>query len=209
MAPSEQFEPLPRGRHRLSSDEVRAAQRGRLLKAMTDVVAARGYPAATVADVLAGAGVSRQTFYENFRDKQDCFLAVLAESARLLEDRLAFDETGDEPVPERVQRLLDTYLTVMADNPDVARVFLVESYAAGPAAQAARVAVQERFAERVLGLLGAVPDRRGGADPAFTVRILTGGIASLVTAALVMAEPGRIRAAAPEMGRLVRDLISG
>jgi AcrR family transcriptional regulator len=42
---------------------------------MVGAVAAKGYAATTVADVLVRARVSRSAFYEQFRDKEDCFLA--------------------------------------------------------------------------------------------------------------------------------------
>src|SRR2546430_485761 len=53
-----------------------ASQRGRLVEAMAQVVAEKGYPATTVADVVERAGVSRRTFYEQFADKEACFLAA-------------------------------------------------------------------------------------------------------------------------------------
>src|SRR5438874_4109885 len=74
--PQDKFPTLPRGHHRLSRDEVGAAQRTRLLLAVVEVVAERGYAGATVGDVLRRARISRQTFYENFSNKEDCFLAA-------------------------------------------------------------------------------------------------------------------------------------
>src|SRR3954451_3272974 len=68
--------PLPRGPHGLERDVVLASQRGRMLGAMADAVARKTYAGTTVADVVAGAGVSRKTFYEHFRDKEECFLAA-------------------------------------------------------------------------------------------------------------------------------------
>src|SRR3954465_9903368 len=67
--------PLPRGPHGLERDVVLASQRGRMLGAMADAVARKTYAGTTVADGVAGAGVSRKTFYEHFRDKEECFLA--------------------------------------------------------------------------------------------------------------------------------------
>src|SRR3954449_13507932 len=49
---------LPRGRHRLTREEVTASQRGRMLQAMAAAVAEKGYTRMAVADVVAGAGVS-------------------------------------------------------------------------------------------------------------------------------------------------------
>src|SRR3954447_26019152 len=68
--------PLPRGPHGLERDVVLASQRGRLLSAMAAALAANTDGGTTVADVVAGAGVSRTTFNEHFRDKEDCFLAA-------------------------------------------------------------------------------------------------------------------------------------
>jgi AcrR family transcriptional regulator len=55
---------------------VISSQRDRLFEAMIAAVAEKGYGATTVADVIAGAGVSRATFYELFGDKEDCFIAA-------------------------------------------------------------------------------------------------------------------------------------
>src|SRR5438105_13490444 len=65
---------LPRGRHGLTRGAVVAHQRLRLLRAVPAAVRAKGYLALTVEDICAHAGVSRRTFYENFRDKEDCFI---------------------------------------------------------------------------------------------------------------------------------------
>ena len=64
---------LPRGRHALAPEQVLQDQRERLLAAVPGVVAERGYEAMTVADIVKRAAVSRNAFYRNFSDKQDCF----------------------------------------------------------------------------------------------------------------------------------------
>jgi AcrR family transcriptional regulator len=68
----------------------RSTQRERLLNAMCVIAADEGYAPASVARVIAYAGVSRRTFYEHFADKQDCFVALLA----LIHQRLAADVRG-------------------------------------------------------------------------------------------------------------------
>src|ERR1044072_9612789 len=64
---------LPRGRHALAPEEVVRDQRERLLAAVPGVVAKRGYEAMSVADLVKAAAGSRNAFYKNFKDKQDCF----------------------------------------------------------------------------------------------------------------------------------------
>jgi AcrR family transcriptional regulator len=111
------------------------SQRERLLSAVVRVVAIKGYEAASVADVLETAGVGRESFYELFRDKQDCFLAA---HDLLVEDLLskvtaAYKQPG--PWPEQVRTGLAAMLEWFAVDPSVARVTMVELAAVGPTSQ--------------------------------------------------------------------------
>ena len=47
-----------------------------MLVAMVQAVAETGYALVAVADVIDRAGVSRKTFYEQFANKDECFLAA-------------------------------------------------------------------------------------------------------------------------------------
>ena len=87
---------LPRGTHGLDPSLVAASQRTRLLEAVGRAVAEKGYAAATIDDIVRGAGVSKKTFYEHFEDKLGCFLAAYeAASDELYEHvRAAQDDAG-------------------------------------------------------------------------------------------------------------------
>ena len=76
MATNPLLSALNEGPARQSSGDVAAAQRRRMLAAMVAAVAEKGYVAVAVADVVSRARVSRATFYEQFTDKSDCFLAA-------------------------------------------------------------------------------------------------------------------------------------
>jgi AcrR family transcriptional regulator len=67
---------LPRGRHAAPRAVVRSTQRARMLEAMVVAVADKGFARVAVADVVERAGVSRKTFYEQFANKEECFLAA-------------------------------------------------------------------------------------------------------------------------------------
>src|ERR1700679_3296253 len=69
-------ERLRPGRHHLPREDVARSQRERMLVAMLQSVAELGYATTTVADVVAGAAVSRSTFYAQFADKEACFVAA-------------------------------------------------------------------------------------------------------------------------------------
>jgi AcrR family transcriptional regulator len=116
-----------------------ASQRGRMLDAIAHVVADKGYGAATVADVVERAGVSRKTFYEHFRDKESCFLAAYDAGVEVL---IATMRAAGSDTRARVR----AYLGTLAAEPAFARTFLTEVVAAGPQALERRDAVLDAFA---------------------------------------------------------------
>ena len=174
--------PLPRGNHGLSREEVSTAQRTRLLTAMLEVVAEKGYTAATVGAVLSRAHISRQTFYEHFTDKQDCFLAAFDRSAdrfaQLIERSVG---SPNDPVLERLDRIVEAYLGALAANPTLARIFMIEIYAAGYPAVSRRLARAETFATNLAQAITIGRRWRGDLDPLFVARALTGAVSGLVT----------------------------
>jgi AcrR family transcriptional regulator len=139
---------LPRGPHRLAREEVLASQRARMLEAMAHAVAAKGYAATTVADVVGGAGVSRKTFYEHFQDKEDCFLAAFDAGVGVLVnavERATLEARGEWR--DHIRAGVRAYLATLASVPDFARTFLIEVLAAGPHALERRAEVHGRFAD--------------------------------------------------------------
>lgn len=185
--PIEPSRALPRGPHRLSRDEVAGSQRRRLLDAMADAVADKGYARTSVADVLARAGVSRATFYAQFTDKEDCFLAAFTDSVHLVTAVLAaeLERTSQDPELgplDRLDRVLEIYLEMLRGAPSLARTFLIEVYAAGPTAIELRRQSLERFVDVLAethrgeeGLLGTDPEQR------FAAEALVGAVSSMVT----------------------------
>lgn len=192
---------LPRGRHGIPREQVLASQRGRMLQAMIEVVAERGYARATVADVLRGAGVSRETFYEHFQDKHQCFLASLDGAAGLLASEVgdAFADTR-EPI-DRLDAVLGAYLQTLADEPAAARAFLIEAYGAGHQAVMRRVATLNRFVDLVFGFVGAN-------DPAgrFRCEAYVGMVSSLVTMRVAVGDGASLPQLREPLLELGRDL---
>lgn len=130
---------LPRGRSRLPEGIARDNQKTRLLRSIIAAVARKGYAATTVADVVAGARVSRREFYEHFADKRECFLAAALYGGRTLSDRLTEAYAGLPP-RDALRVAARTYLTACAEEPEFTRCFVVELAAAGEVAVQARAA---------------------------------------------------------------------
>lgn len=137
---------LPRGPHPLAREVVAASQRGRMLTAVAEAVADKGYGAVSVADVIARAGVSRKTFYVHFRDKLECFLAAYDAGVEVLLETVR-SAGADAPDPlARTRARIRVYLQTLAAEPAFARTFLMEVRAAGPEALERQRAVHEQFA---------------------------------------------------------------
>jgi AcrR family transcriptional regulator len=137
---------LPRGSHGLDRDVVEASQRARLLEAVGRAVAEKGYAAATIEDVVRGAGVSKKTFYEHFADKEGCFLAAYEAAAEELFRRVLEAHGTSEDWMQRTRAGIAAYLHWLAAEPALARVFLIEVGAAGPRAAQARERLRDRYA---------------------------------------------------------------
>lgn len=168
------------GRHRLTRDEVHTHQRDRILGALEAVMSEKGYLDTAVADVLKRAGVSRQTFYQLFSSKLDCFLAGYAlRQATLIKAILEAPPAEGAPI-ERFGELLQTYLSVMAADPGLARLYLVGVYTAGPEAVAQRVALQQQFVDGVAMVVGAQSEQER-----FACQALVAAVSTLVTHAVL------------------------
>lgn len=181
---------LPRGPHHLSRDQVAQSQRERLLEAMADAVADKGYARTSVADVIGLAGVSRATFYQFFKDKDDCFRAAFDAFAERLAQLMGsvlegIRLAGSTDPMVKLDRVVTTYLAVLHNARSLARTFLVEVYAAGPEAIEQRRISLERFVDVVAethrgekGLIGTDPDQR------VAVTALVGAVSTMVTNAV-------------------------
>jgi AcrR family transcriptional regulator len=138
---------FPAGVRTLPPDLVRAIQRERMLAAMLVTVNELGYRTLTVQDVLSRAGVSRPTFYEQFEDKEDCFLAAFDAAVGRMRNRLetALDEV-EEGWRDRLRHSLRALLRFVVEDPDAARTLIVEARASSPAGLRRRDELLDGFA---------------------------------------------------------------
>jgi AcrR family transcriptional regulator len=173
----------PRGRHRLPPEVVSRSQRERLLEAAVRVVAAKGYAAATIGDLTGEAGVSRTTFYELFEDKEACFLAAYDNAVDTLVRRVLAAYESERRWPDRARAGLEALLATLAEEPDLARLSLVDIGSAGPAAQ-------RRYRSAVQRLTPLFEEGRDFAPngrrlPPNTSRMAIGGVTGLIADELV------------------------
>jgi len=124
-------ERLPAGREALLEPPVAHSQRERLLVAMAKNAADKGYGATTIADICTAAGVSRATFYELFKDKEDCFHAAMELSLADAMGIIVAAYSPDKPWATMVRDATAGFLELLASRPTFARMALIEAPASG------------------------------------------------------------------------------
>lgn len=196
MASKSTTRPLP-GRQQLPREFIARHQRARIVSALAQETCEKGYRAVTVADIVRRAAIARNTFYENFRSKEDCFLAAqeFAMSAALERVVAAAGEFEDWPL--RVRAGLAAFLDYVAEEPALARTCLVESLTAGPAAVKYYEESQQAFVS--LFQLGRAVSPHGADLPETMEEAIIGGVFWIVYQRLAVAEAGTVPGLLPEV----------
>ncbi len=200
-------------RHRTAREAVVASQRGRILEAMVKAVAKKGYAKTTLTDVVAVASVSRRTFYEQFRDKEECFLAAFDTGLRFLFARMQ-QEFAAQPSPdwrEHIRVNFETYLATLAAEPAFAKVVHVDALAAGEQARA-------RWAEllrRLVAFFRTVHETARAEDPRIppvndeALLVLCGGVPEVVREYVRTGRVAELPSLAPALTDLAIAIIAG
>jgi AcrR family transcriptional regulator len=135
-----------RGASRASA--LKRTQRERLLAGILATINDHGYAGATIANVVARAGVSSATFYDHFTGKDDCFLALYRELSGSLLNQIAH-AVGQSP-PDRALDTVVRRLTEHAEaQPTEAQFLASDALAAGPRALKARAHTIGQICARV------------------------------------------------------------
>lgn len=170
---------LPPGRHGLSREEVERNQQDRILAASIDVASTVGYVNMSVEDIISKAGLSRRTFYDFYKGKEQAFLLAYDDVSRQLRERIAQDVSLEGGFAERIRDALAAFLRFFAERPAYADVCIVEVLAAGPAAIERRNGVMRWLAELLLQSVDELLPKRGR-PPELAAETLIGGVYEVV-----------------------------
>jgi AcrR family transcriptional regulator len=187
----------PPGRQQLSREFITQHQRARIIAALAEEVAVKGYRAVTVADIVRRAGIARNTFYDNFSSKEDCFLAAQRYGAEEALRRVVAAAAEVDSWQARVEAGLAAFLGAVAEEPALARTCFVEALSAGPAAV-------ERYEESLqafipLFRIGRKVSPHGEELPQTLEESLTGGVFWVIYHRIVNGETERIEEILPEL----------
>jgi AcrR family transcriptional regulator len=174
-------------------------QRERMLAAVADVSSAASYSEMSVEDIIVTAGVSRRTFYEHFKNKEDVFIAAYEEAAGRLLGAVRAGYESREGFADRVRTGIEMFLTLLAADPAFARMCIVEVMAAGPEAVQRRNEAMHAFAmmidENARELLDEPPPSE------LTAETVVGGIYDVIYTRIQRGEIRQLPELAPDLAK--------
>jgi AcrR family transcriptional regulator len=157
-----------------------ASHRERLIAAMAQSIEEKGYRRTLVADVVRIARTSRRNYYEHFRDRDACFLAVFDDANAGVIAQIAEAVRPERPWEEQVDAALGAYLDAVAARPRLWQSFARELPALGQEGAARQRATISRFAELLVGLV----ESGRQAQPELETRPLTTDLALVIVGGL-------------------------
>jgi TetR/AcrR family transcriptional regulator len=189
---------LPRGPHKLAPTEVAHHQRIRMHGAMVEAVAANGYARTSVKQVIGLAGVSRRAFYEQFSNKQECFLAtfdlIAARGAKHATE--AFRASSGD-VEERLRASYEVLTEGVGANPKGASLAIVEAQTTGAVGLAHLRRAAAAFEQMLCRTFASDPHMQ--ALPVPVARAIVGGMHEALAVRLRTGRTGEIPALSEEM----------
>jgi AcrR family transcriptional regulator len=188
---------MPPGRHPLPREFITRHQRARIIAALAEETFEKGYRAVTVADIVRRAGIARNTFYENFSSKEDCFLAASEFAVKEALRRVADAASRVDSWPARVNAGLAAFLHYVATEPALARTCIVEALSAGPAAVERYEGSIQAFVP--LFRMGRKVAAKGESLPGTLEETIVGGIFWIVYQRIVMGQVEEIEQLRPEL----------
>lgn len=144
---------LPRG-------HVTEIQRARMLSAAVEAIEENGYARLTVAQVINRAKVSRKTFYDLFVDREDCFLAVFERTLDQVSGRVVEAYVQESSWREGVRAGLAALLIFIDEEPELARLCVVDALGGGSRVLTMRAGVLDRLRTVIDGGRDAATTRR-------------------------------------------------
>lgn len=204
---------MPETTNRVAEEPVLQARarerRERILDAALEVFTRRGYREATMDEVAEAAATSKGGVYFHFPGKEQLFLALLERSADLLLQRTADALAQVADPAAKLDTALAVVLRLFSTHRALARLFLVEALAAGPAIQRALVDIRRRFAALIARELAAARDAGviGPHDPDLAATACFGALYEVVTQWVLSGHPSDLEQAAPELRRLLRRML--
>ncbi|HEY0392450.1 MAG TPA: TetR/AcrR family transcriptional regulator [Solirubrobacterales bacterium] len=171
-------------------------KRQKILEGMLEVVGTNGYDAASVRMVLDLTGLYRQAFYDEFADKDACYLEAFDFGVARLEAAARAAGAAGESWRGQLRAGLSALLELLDSDPDLGRALIVEVHAAGPEALQKRSQAMKRVTDFIDSARHA--SEGAGSPPPIAAEGIVAGMHAVIHARLATGEEGGFRALLPE-----------
>lgn len=179
------------------------ARRRKILDAATRMFGLHGYHAATVPMIVAAADSSVGSFYLHFRNKEDIFAAVLENLGERIAEVLTEARTRQTDPLQRIGDGVEALFVFLAQNPEEARILIVESSGLSTRLEQVRRAILQHQAEQTRHTLESAPGVFQYADAAVAAQCLVGAVYEALCSWLEQRPEQRLPAV--DVARLVAD----
>lgn len=168
------------------ADERQPPFRQRLTEGLAASIRERGYRETTVADIVRHARTSRRTFYAEFPNKDECYLALLYATNQIMRRQIEAAVDPTAPWRQQVRQAVDAYVGAVASEPEIMLSWIRELPSLGALAHAVQREAMDSMTQMLLSLTDNEVFRRAGAGPFSppAALLLLGGIREL-TATIV------------------------
>ncbi len=194
------YQRLPRGPHHLEPTEVARHQRLRMHGAMVEAVAANGYANTSVKQIIGLAGVSRRAFYEQFANKEECFLVtfdlIAARGVKRVNE--AYRSTGGD-LERRIRAAVGEFTDEIESNAKGADLAIVQAQTAGVPGLARLRKATGTFEQMLSSSFAHAPN--AGPLPAPIVRGIVGGMHEATAVRLRAGHPEEIPVLSEEIAQ--------
>lgn len=182
----------------LDREGVAAHQRLRLHGAMLQAATEAGALRTSVAEIARMAGVSKRTVYDRFGGKQELFLSTYDFAVARAVTRMRKAHAAADDPAGTLCAAFQALLEILAEEPGAARIALVETLGAGPAALA-RIDRSRRVFETMTAT--ALPHGRDVSP--LVIKGIVGGVERVVRARLLAGAAPELSGCALELARWV------
>jgi AcrR family transcriptional regulator len=175
---------------------VSSPKRQKILEGMLEAVGTSGYDGASVREVLVRTGLYRQAFYDNFADKEACYLEAFGFGVARLEAIVLAASAAEESWQGKLRAGLGALLATLDAEPILGRALIVEVHAAGTEALQSRSEAMKRVAY----FIDSAREASGGteAPPPIAAEGIVAGMHAVVHAKLAAGEEGGFRGLLPD-----------
>jgi len=174
-------------------DVSHQAQRQRIVDAMIESCAEKTYAATTITDIVAGAHISRTTFYKQFEDKRACFDAAIDYCIVELQQAAAAAHSPSDAPAEAARKAATAVVEALAARPGLAQMLTGDAIAVDPV-------VIERYRKATIPALEALWGGNGSSVERHTdPRLAFGQAQVLIFNQIATGSPDRLPELLPEI----------